>query len=330
MLEPPPLPAEKIFSSLRNNYDVTVIRLEFLPIGNDPNSWVYKVHTEDQFYFLKAKRLPIYEPSLVIPHFLKEQGLEQVVAPLLTKARDLYKTLDDFALILYPFIDGDTGMNLGLTDTQWLEYGIFLKHLHAVQLPDELLQQMQKETFIPKWLSMVQSVHETILERSYHNPFEKELIELWKIKHEEISKILTRTEELGQMARAESLEFVLCHTDIHTANLLIDSSGKLFVVDWDNPILAPKERDLMFIGAEEHLFYQGYGQTGTNKLALAYYHYEWVIQEISDYANRVFSSAFGDETKHHALQEFLELFEPDNVVNVAYMSDKRLGEGSRL
>jgi spectinomycin phosphotransferase len=322
MLEPPPLSKEKMISSLQASYNINVSKLEFLLIGNDPNAWVYKVHTDNTPYFLKAKRLPIYEPSLIIPHYLKEQGLEQVVAPLPTKTRDLYTTLDDFALMLYPFIDGDTGMNLGLTDEQWLEYGTFLQRLHAVKLPDELSQQVQKETFSPKWFRMAKTLHETILERDYSNFFEKDLIEFWKTRHEEISKILARTEELGKLLQAERLEFVLCHTDIHTANLLVDANGKLFVVDWDNPMLAPQERDLMFIDVKKDLFYRAYGQTEVNKLALAYYHYEWVIQEISDYANRVFSSEFGEETKHAALQSFLELFEPDNVINVAHTSDK--------
>ena len=42
--------------------------------------------------------------------------------------------------------------------------------------------------------------------------------------------------------------FVLCHSDIHGGNILIADTGELYVVDWDDPILAPKERDLMFIG----------------------------------------------------------------------------------
>ena len=59
-------------------------------------------------------------------------------------------------------------------------------------------------------------------------------------------------------------------------NLLIgdqDAAGQsaLFIVDWGNPIFAPKERDLMFVGMsrasagarEETLFYQGYaGECG--------------------------------------------------------------------
>ncbi|HSG16803.1 MAG TPA: hypothetical protein VLE70_10850 [Anaerolineae bacterium] len=31
-------------------------------------------------------------------------------------------------------------------------------------------------------------------------------------------------------------------------NVLIDAAGAFFIVDWDEAILAPKERDLMSIG----------------------------------------------------------------------------------
>ncbi len=333
MLEPPPLSNEKIISSLHANFDINVNKLEFLPIGNDSNSWVYKVHADKESYFLKAKRLPIYEPSLTIPHFLKERGLHQVIAPLPSKAQDLYQTLDDFALILYPFIDGDNGMNLGLTDKQWIEYGTFLKQLHSIKLPNELSNTIQRETFIahPERLELVKEFHKMILERSHATATEKELIEFWKNRYDEIGKIISRTEELGRMLQNNKLEFVLCHADIHTANLLIDTKGNLFVVDWDGPILAPKERDLMFIGGsiatlaadtKEHLFYQGYGQTEINTLALAYYRYEWVIQDMGDYAWRVFHDAMGDETKHHALRGFIGLFEASDVVDVAYATDK--------
>jgi spectinomycin phosphotransferase len=79
----------------------------------------------------------------------------------------------------------------------------------------------------------------------------------------------------------KSLDFVLCHADIHTANLLLDGQGRLFVVDWDQPILAPRERDLMFVTVggfvteerAETLFFQGYGKTEVDPLTMAYYRY---------------------------------------------------------
>jgi spectinomycin phosphotransferase len=334
MLEPPPLSTEKIISSLHDSFDIEISKLEFLPIGNDSNSWVYKVHA-DKFYFLKAKRLPVYEPSLTIPLYLKEQGLYQVVAPLPSKARALYQTLDDFALILYPFIDGDNGMKLGLTDKQWLEYGVFLKNLHAIKLPKELAKTIQRETFVPhpERLEITKKFHATVLEQTPTNALEKELIDFWKSRYEEIGKIVARTEELGQMLQSERPEFVLCHADIHSANLLLDEAGSLFVVDWDQPMLAPKERDFMFVqgstnihppDAQKKWVYQGYGNVEINPLVLAYYCYEWAIQEFGDYTWRIFLSDAGDETKGQALHYFREQFEPGNVIDVAYKTEAKL------
>jgi spectinomycin phosphotransferase len=90
--------------------------------------------------------------------------------------------------------------------------------------------------------------------------------------------------------RSRPLEPVLCHSDIHAGNLLLTSDGDLYIVDWDNPILALKERDLMFIGGgvagiwnkarEEALFYQGYGSSDINLIALTYYRYERIIQAL--------------------------------------------------
>lgn len=32
-------------------------------------------------------------------------------------------------------------------------------------------------------------------------------------------------------------------------NVLISKNGSIYIVDWDQPVMAPKELDLMFIGA---------------------------------------------------------------------------------
>ena len=111
---------------------------------------------------------------------------------------------------------------------------------------------------------------------------------------------------------------MLCHADIHTANLLVTPDQRLFIVDWDNPILAPRERDLMFVVdddamqmVEADLFLAGYGETAINPLLLAYYRYEWVVQEIGDFGERVFIMGdVGDETRADSVRGFKALFDP--------------------
>ena len=69
-----------------------------------------------------------------------------------------------------------------------------------------------------------------------------------KSKRDEITHLIERAQELALELQSKHLEFVLCHTDIHGGNILISDNNELYIVDWDDPILAPKERDLMFIG----------------------------------------------------------------------------------
>ncbi len=64
----------------------------------------------------------------------------------------------------------------------------------------------------------------------------------------DIRRLVDRAEQLGKKLQKHSPKFVLCHSDIHGGNVLIHENSDIYIVDWDEPIMAPKERDLMFIG----------------------------------------------------------------------------------
>jgi len=50
MLEKPNLQDEKIIACLRNGYGVPAARIDFLPIGNDSNAWVYRVRMDGKLH----------------------------------------------------------------------------------------------------------------------------------------------------------------------------------------------------------------------------------------------------------------------------------------
>jgi spectinomycin phosphotransferase len=335
MLEKPNLPDEAIIIALRTHYDLPVASVQFLPLGNDATAWVYYVRTSDKCaYFLKVKKGAIYEPSVRIPHYLKAKGIEQVVAPLLTTSKALWVGLDSFALILYPFIEGPTGMEAGLSDDQWREFGGALRRIHHTNLTRKLMKLVERETFIPKWAAMVRTLDHNEARANHDDPYNQELAAVWAERREEILRIVGRCEALGQTLRQQSRLFVPCHTDIHTANILLDSAGKLHIVDWDTPLLAPVERDLMFIRDSvtvqtriETCFFEGYGEVTIDPVALAYYRYEWVVQEIGDYGERVFLADSGAETKADSVRGFRQLFAPGDVVDVAYACEAAVPPG---
>ncbi|MBZ0289497.1 MAG: aminoglycoside phosphotransferase family protein, partial [Anaerolineae bacterium] len=314
MLEKPNLSDEKIIASLREAYGIEAAALEFLPIGNDATAWAYRVEGQGgAAYFLKVKKGAVYETSVTIPHFLRNHGIDQVVAPRQTQIGRLWAEVETFALILYPFIDGWSGMEAGLSEAQWIELGAILRKMHSLVLPAELAGQVRRETFIPSWAAMVKEFDAKIPATTYENPYARELAAFWTERAAEIRRIVMRTEELGRMLQERGLPFVLCHADIHRANVLVDvrsAQGGLHIVDWDQTIFAPKERDLMFMIGEggEAAFYGGYGDTAADRTALAYYRYEWVVQEIGDFGKRVFiSDDVGDETRADSVRGFRQL-----------------------
>src|SRR6266498_1658421 len=327
MIEKPDIKDEKIIIALNQNYSIQVSHLEFLPIGNDASAFSYRVEANNgNLYFLKIKTKLSNLAGLLVPRFLKDHGIKQVVAPLPTKTQILAAQMDEFALILYPFITGHEAMRVGMSDSQWREFGSVLKRIHNTeQLPSDISQYVRQETFIPKWSNLTKELHERINKQNYDEPYQKELANFWRENNETIQTLLERTGMIGNRLQQTELEFILCHADVHTANILITQEQKMFIVDWDDTLFAPKERDLMFVLSketirtrEEQMFFNGYGDAKINRLALAYYRYEWCVQEIGDFGDRVLlAKDSGESTKQESVAGFIKLFSRGDVIEAA-------------
>ena len=151
---------------------------------------------------------------------------------------------DDF----YPFVEGQDGYEVDLSDRHWSEFGTALKRIHSVDVPPALIRRIRRETYSPQWPEMVKTFLERIEEDIFDNSVAVKLAAFLKAKRDEVLDLVEHAEQLAQALQARSPEFVLCHSDIHAGNVLIDTNDAFYIVDWDEPILAPKEGDLMFIG----------------------------------------------------------------------------------
>ena len=201
-----------------------------------------------------------------------------------------------------------------------------------------LSRRIQQETYSPQWREIVKTFLERVEDDRFDDPVAVKLAAFLRAKRDEILDLVGRAERLAQALQARSPEFVLCHSDVHAGNILIDADDAFYIVDWDNPILAPKERDLMFIGGgqgftghtpqeEETLFYRGYGQTQIDPVALAYYRYERIVQDIAVYCEQIFLTNEGGEDREQSFQYLASNFLPNSTIEIAYKSDKTLREG---
>ena len=73
---------------------------------------------------------------------------------------------------------------------------------------------------------------------------------------------------------------------------------------------------------EEAWFYQGYGRTEIDPLALAYYRYERIVADIAAYGEQLLLTDEGGADRAQGLRFFLDSFLPHNVVEIAYRTDQ--------
>ena len=331
MFEKPTIADELIISRLQEEYGLKVTFLTFLPLGADMGTVVYRVVADDgTAYFLKLRK-GFTEIVVTVPLSLKSQGIQEVIIPFETKSKQHWADFGDYKMILYPFIDGKNSFQMELTDQHKHRLGSALKAIHSAQVPPELKRLIPKETFSPQWRESVRSLQAQAEERPFQDPNAAKLAGFMKAKRSEISHLIERTEQLASELQPKPLELVLCHTDIHGANILITENNDLYIVDWDAPILAPKERDLMFIGGgideiwksqrEEAMFYQGYGTTKIDLTALAYYRYERIIEDLVAYGEQLLLTDEGGADRESAYRRFTGNFEPGQTIEIAEKTD---------
>jgi spectinomycin phosphotransferase len=330
MRERPPLSDRALLAALADGWGVAAAAVEFLPVGDDAGAWSFRAVAGDGGRrFLKVRRGPVDPATVRVPMFLRDHGLEQVVAALPAGDGDPWRPLGSFTLLVYPWVDGVAAMGRGLTDRQWAALGRFAADLHRTVLPADLAATVTRESFVPWGAGPVRALDARLGQGRPGDPLVRELAGLWQAHRDEIAVAADRAERLGRVVAAARPELVLCHADLHLANLLVDDQDRLAVVDWDGLELAPPERDLCFFvtetaAGERARFFEGHGPATPDRAALAYYRWEWVVQELADYGGRVVDDRLGEATRRHALAEFRRLFAPGDVVELARRVDRDL------
>ncbi len=337
MRQKPDFPEEKITACLRTQYGLDVISARFLPIGHDLNAFLYEAITaEGVSYFVKIRAGAIHPPSLLVPRALIEHGIPNILAPLTTRTQALWCSLDSYSVIVYPFIRGENAMVVGLTDSQWREFGATLKAIHSGGFASLLRGQVPTETFSIPSARLVQRLSAWIQDARFDSPVASDLASFWAEKMPVIEHIIERAQALGKQLQSRPFENVLCHADIHRANVLVSQEGQIYLIDWDGPLLAPRERDLLFIigstiagrvePGEEELFFQGYGAVDVDLAALAYYRYERAIEDIGEFGRSVFlDTGLGEEAKAGEARLLRSQFDPGDIIEAAMEADQKQG-----
>jgi spectinomycin phosphotransferase len=344
MRDDPGLDMGHIARCLEALYDLCVASVRFLPLGYDPNASVYEVLTaESTPYFLKIRFGPIDESSLLVPRTLIDQGVPNILGPLPTRSAGLSSPLVEYpgyTVALYPFVRGENAMVAGMSDNQWREFGSTLRAVHDSGLEDTLRGQLRVEDFALPAAVVVRQILTLVDEKAFASPAAARFAAFWRQHAGRIRSMLARAEELGRSLRSRPFEVVLCHADIHAANILVGDDSRITLIDWDEPFIAPRERDLLFVVGsriarvvttrEEDLFFEGYGPVAIDPAALVYYRYERIIEDIGEFGKSVFlDPGLSEQARTDEAELAMSFFAPGGDADLAETVPRHRWPGER-
>lgn len=332
MINEASFPEQSLIDCLKMNYSIEVATLTHLPLGADMDASIYKAQAHDKSsYFIKLKHGHHNDISTLIITLLREAGIQQVIPPVRTIHGQFTQRLNNFTLSVFPFMEGQDGFHRNLTRDQWVTLGKVMRQVHEMNVPSSMQVMIRRESFSPKWRQTVRSLYSVIESNPKGDEITAKLLIFMKEHAATIHRLVDRAEQLAQNVQDPSSEFVLCHSDIHGGNVLIDGNGVFYIVDWDHPIMAPPERDLMFMGGgignvwnkphEEEWFYEGYGSRAVNTMLLSYYRHERIVEDIAVYCQELLFPTEERQDRVTLYEQFLSQFDPQGVVEIAFKTD---------
>ena len=156
MLDRPDIADEDLATLLLVSWQIEAAELRFLPLGADINTAVFRVDSTDaKRFFVKLRSGAPDVSAFRVPAYLHQAGIRSVIVPIETADGQLWAHFEPFMVIVQPYVDGSSGFDRPLSESNWLELGGALRLMHELELPEELRQILSVETFSGVWRDQV-------------------------------------------------------------------------------------------------------------------------------------------------------------------------------
>jgi spectinomycin phosphotransferase len=309
--------------------------------GADSAAWAYRAtSTDGSRWFIKLRR-EVRPAAILVPRHLHTAGLDEVVASVPPVSGGPWLEIGPWSVLVSPLVEAASALRAGMDLDGWDRLGRFAARLHAVALPADLAALVAVESFRPTATQLAREVDDRIAADRTSAPMDElatQVADRWTAARRTILHLVDRAEELGRRIRADRTprRTVLCHADLHVGNVLVGADGGLAIVDWDELVVAPPERDLMFVrgsaiaeivtAAQADAFEGGYGSAEADTLLIGFYRIDWAVQDVAGFAHEVLvDPPIDPATRARAAALFLGHFDPGNEVDTALAADDALG-----
>ena len=311
----------RLIDILERAYGLQVVHLAYLK-----QAWVAHCYAVDSAgsgrFFLKfyeqERQARLYARNIefylsLCDQLVHKQLLPAVACPVPTLSGPFALSLEGHLLILFHWIEGQTVGFERLADDVLIKAATAVGRLHAstpqVEWPDPPRERFDLpfEQDLQRDLDLLSEI------TSADSAGKQGLRELLLPRRDEILGLLGRLRELQARARARDAEPVICHTDLHGGNMILDDQGTLHLVDWEGAWLAPPEHDLFFFEWDERFetlflprYEDAFRPVCLDRETFAFYHTRRNLEDLAEWVVRILYENNGDDQDREDLEGIVE------------------------
>ncbi|WP_410812614.1 phosphotransferase enzyme family protein [Micromonospora sp. 067-2] len=276
--------------------------------------------------------------GLVVAAHLAEQGVPGIAAPLRTPDGGLRSHRSGRRLSVVPWVSDRRALGGPMTEAHWRAYGELLAAVHAVPVTDELVRLLPRGgAAYRRIVAATRATAERLRDPDPADPagpLVAEMAAVWSVAADQVSTLIREVERL---AADPAGAMVVCHGDPHLGNLLLGPDGQVWLIDWDDAVLAPIECDLMFVTGGVLAFatitteqraavLAGYGSADVDPRRLAWFLAVRALDDLSDWTSQALDTGASVADRARAADVVRGLVSPIGLVVLADAALLDLGQ----
>jgi len=286
-----PAAGERLRTRVREDFDVDLVSMDEVGHGADESAELWRGTAADGSSYAVKLSGGGTPAGLLVPAHLAAHRVPGIAAPRLTPAGLLWTEREGRWLSLVPWVSDDRALDGGMGADHWAAYGALLAEVHATAVTDELAAVLPPEDHAHERVASTARVLNSRLHMltDSDDRLVRDLALEWTTVAGQVTALLERADRLGKEIRTrQAAPSVICHGDPHLGNLLLGGDEQVWLIDWDDAVLAPAERDLMFVlvgvltvtPQQQSWFFAGYGGVDVDPTRVAYYRCTRALEDV--------------------------------------------------
>ncbi|MCG5462264.1 phosphotransferase [Micromonospora sp. MED01] len=291
----------QVAEQVRTGFSLQLSAMELVTSGADQHARLWLAQAADGSRYAVKLSGGGTPAGLVVSAYLAGQGVPGIAAPLRSVDGRLSIDHDGRRLSVVPWVSDQRALDGPMTGAHWRAYGEVLAAVHAVPVTEELGRLLPAGgAAYPTIVTATRAVAECLRDpdpADLADPLVTELAGVWSAVADRLRFLTREVERRAAEQRDRPGSHVVCHGDPHLGNLLLGADGQVWLIDWDDAVLAPPECDLMFVRGgvlafapitpdQQRAVLDGYGTAEVDRARLAWFLAVRALDDLSDWTRQ--------------------------------------------